>query len=148
MIRPMENNDLNTVLNLWLETNISAHHFISADYWKSNYEIVRALLPQAEIYVYEDDVTRQIDGFVGLNENYIEGIFVRESVQSKGIGRQLLDYSKKIRDTLSLNVYEKNTRAIHFYQREAFIIREETIDDNTGEKDLLMSWSRSQHPQT
>lgn len=38
--------------------------------------MVRDLLPQAELYVHENENTGQIDGFIGLTENHIEGIFV------------------------------------------------------------------------
>ena len=47
--------------------------FISEQYWISNYEFVKELLPQAEVYVYEDD--KMIQGFIGINDEYIEGIF-------------------------------------------------------------------------
>ena len=30
-----------------------------------------------------------------MNDNYIEGIFVKKAVQSKGIGKQLLNYAKE-----------------------------------------------------
>ena len=83
-------------MQIWLETNIKAHSFIPKDYWTDNYAVVKDLLPQAEIYVYEDDDSNQIDGFIGLTDNYIEGIFIREALQSRGIGKQLLNYVKKI----------------------------------------------------
>lgn len=43
---------------------------------------------------------------------------------------------------MSLSVYQKNTRAISFYQREQFVIRSENIDDSTNEKELIMTWSK------
>ena len=46
--------------------------------------MVRKILPYAEIYVYQDDSAKQIIGFIGLNGNYIEGVFVKETMQSKG----------------------------------------------------------------
>lgn len=57
-----------------LDTNIKAHYFIPKEYWTDNYEMVRNVLPQAEIYVYENDATRQIDGFIGLSNDHIERI--------------------------------------------------------------------------
>ena len=45
--------------------------FISEQYWINNYELVKEMLPQAEIYVFEVD--KMIQGFVGLNNEYIEG---------------------------------------------------------------------------
>ena len=128
-------------MQIWLDTNIQAHNFILKDYWTDNYDMVKEMLPQAELYVYENDETNQIDGFVGLMDDYVAGIFVRKDVQSKGIGKQLLDYVKAIKLSLSLSVYEKNTRAIHFYQRESFVIQSESIDDNTDEIEFVMTWS-------
>ncbi len=142
MIRPFRENDLFAVMQIWLETNIKAHSFIPKDYWTDNYAMVKNILPQAEIYVYEDDDTNQIDGFIGLTDNYIEGIFVRESIQSRGIGKQLLNYAKQIKSFMRLSVYQKNTRAITFYQREQFVICSENIDDSTNEKEFIMIWSK------
>lgn len=104
--------------------------------------MVKEMLPLAEIYVHEVDNANQIDGFIGLNNDYIEGIFIKDVAQSKGIGKQLLDQVKKIRATLKLNVYQKNERAIQFYLREEFSILSECVDDNTGEKEFTMVWKR------
>lgn len=76
-----------------------------------------------------------------LTDNYyIAGIFVKGTAQSHGIGRQLLDYVKDIKQNLRLDVYLKNERAISFYQRELFTIETETVDDTTGEKEYSMVW--------
>ena len=100
------------------------------------------MLPHAEIYVHEDNCTKQMDGFIGLNNSYIEGIFVKETMQSKGIGRQLLNHAKEVKSTLKLSVYQKNEKAIKFYLREKFKIQSEKVDDNTGEKEFIMFWNR------
>ncbi len=142
MIRKFIKNDLNIVMKIWLETNIVAHNFIPEEYWTDNYAMVKDMLPQAEIYVYENDDTKQIDGFIGLTDNYIEGIFVRNVIQSRGVGKQLLNYVKEIKSTISLSVYQKNTRAISFYKRERFIIQSENIDESTKEKEFVMTWSK------
>ena len=129
-------------MQIWLDSNIEAHSFIPAQYWLDNFDMVKEMLPQAEIYVYENDASKQISGFIGLNEDYIEGIFVERTMCSHGIGRQLLDYAKEIKPAMSLNVYAKNSRAVSFYQREDFVIKSEGLDSNTNEKDLLMVWRR------
>lgn len=141
-IRALRRADIGRVMELWLDANLKAHSFIPAAYWKSNFDAVKEMLPQAEVYVYED--AGEIDAFVGLNGTYIEGIFVSSEMQSKGIGRRLLDFVKTKRTELCLNVYQKNTRAIDFYQREGFKIRCEGLDESTGEKDYEMVWSGGQ----
>lgn len=107
MIRKYVSNDIDAVMQIWLNVNIQAHCFISPDYWQTNFNAVKEMLPLAEIYVHEVDNANQIDGFIGVNNDYIEGIFVKETAQSKGIGKQLLDYMKKVKSTLKLNVYQK-----------------------------------------
>ncbi len=140
MIRSLQKADINRVADIWLDTNLKAHSFISAQYWESNYELVKEMLSQAEVYVYEDD--QKIQGFIGLSDKYIEGIFVSKKMQSQGIGKLLLNYIKDRKDVLRLNVYQKNIRAIHFYQREGFEIQCEGLDEATGEKDYVMIWQQ------
>lgn len=142
MIRKFEENDLTDIMNLWLDTNISAHDFIPEDYWKNNFEMVKEILPQAEVYVFEEETDGKIVGFVGLTDNYIAGIFVRNDYQAKGIGSQLLDYIKEIKPSLKLSVYEKNISAIEFYKKADFVIESENIDEDNNEKEFVMSWDR------
>lgn len=140
MIRKLEKADINRVADIWLNTNLKAHDFIPAQYWKSNYEAVKEMLPEAEVYVYEDG--QKIQGFIGMNGEYIEGIFVSDEAQSQGIGRLLLDYVKGKKSKLLLNVYQKNARAIDFYQREGLKIQREGLDEANNEKEYEMEWKQ------
>lgn len=49
MIRELRKADINQVADIWLDTNIKAHYFIPAQYWKSNLELVKELLLQATV---------------------------------------------------------------------------------------------------
>lgn len=140
MIRVLEEKDVDTVAKIWLETNIKAHDFIASNYWKEHYEIIKDMFLQAEIYVYE--IEKEIMGFIGLDKEYIEGIFVLDQYQKRGIGKALLNHVKAKKEHLSLNVYQKNLNAILFYLREDFCIQYEDVDKNTGEKEYRMFWNR------
>lgn len=140
MIRALQKADIERVAEIWLDSNLKAHHFIPEQYWKSNFGLVKEMLSQAEVYVYEED--RDIQGFTGLNGEYIEGIFVSAVMQSQGIGKMLLDYVKSKKEKLLLNAYQKNVQAINFYRREGFQIQCEGLDEITGEKDYVMIWQR------
>ena len=140
MIRIIQEKDIDTVAEIWLDTNISAHNFINSRYWLSNFEMVKKMLFQAEVYVYENNSS--IQGFIGLEQNYIAGIFVCQKFQSHNIGKQLLDFAKTIRNELTLNVYQKNIRAVKFYQREHFEIIQTGIDKDTNEKEYSMMWKQ------
>ena len=140
MIRKLRKTDLDEVAYIWLHTNKKAHDFIAETYWDEHFEMVEGMLGDAEIYVFEEQ--GQIKGFVGLDGEYIAGIFVREKEQSLGIGKQLLDFVKSLKGQLKLNVYQKNERAIKFYTREPFEIQDEQTDEATGEAEYLMLWKK------
>ena len=100
--------------------------------------MVKEQLLQAEVYIYED--CQNVSGFIGITAEYVEGIFVSEKMRSQGIGKQLLDFVKDKKSKLYLNVYQKNIRAVQFYQREDFEIDCESIDEDTRERDYEMIW--------
>lgn len=64
MIRVLQKRDIDCIAEIWLECNRKAHAFIPADYWKQNFDMVKSILPQAEVYVYENE--NSIQGFSSL----------------------------------------------------------------------------------
>ncbi|MCI8556874.1 MAG: N-acetyltransferase [Lachnospiraceae bacterium] len=140
MIRKFQPSDLEAAMDLWLHGNTEAHDFISKEYWKQHFDEVKEMLPKAELYVYENDNTATFDGFIGLSGSYIAGIFVKGNARSQGIGKQLLDYVKAIKGNLTLKVYERNQRAVKFYQREGFFVQSQSVDEDTGQREYVMSW--------
>lgn len=67
-LRKLKADDITIVMQIWLATNIEA--FISEKYWKDNFETVKMMLPQSEIYIYESQCNRQIEGFIGISNDY------------------------------------------------------------------------------
>ena len=140
MIREFIQTDIDNVMKIWLTENIKAHDFIPKEYWEKNFEYVKKVLPNAEIYVYLED--EKIVGFIGLNDNYIEGIFIDSKYQYKGIGTALLNKAKKLKDKLTLSAYKKNTKAIQFYLKNGFENVEENIDEVNKGIEYIMLWKK------
>ena len=140
MIRRLEKSDLEEAVSIWLDANLEAHGFIAPSYWQGHREEVRTALAQAEGWAFAEEERLEILGFVGLQGDYIAGIFVRRDARSRGVGRQLLDRVKTDRRRLQLRVYRKNERAAAFYRREGFHLLEEGTDLETGEDELLLEW--------
>lgn len=141
MIRKSTNNDIEKIMEIWLDTNISVHNYIPQEYWTSNVEYVKKAIQEAEVYVYED--SKKIKGFIGINKGHIEGIFVEEKYRNQGIGKELLSYCKNKYDKLTLEVYKKNTRAINFYEREQFKPIKEDVDEANNEVEIFMEWKKN-----
>lgn len=140
MIRKFEKKDTKRVMQIWLEANLEAHDFVPSDYWLSQYQSVQEQLLTAEIYVCEQD--NKIQGFVGMTDDYLAGIFVDKKYRSMGIGKGLLEHIKKIYPAFSLNVYQKNQRAVNFYLREKLTIVSTGADEDTAEADYTMVWKK------
>lgn len=138
MIYKFKKSDTQSVMEIWLQGNIDSHPFIPKKYWESNFKAVQEQILKADIYVYKTE--NVIQGFIGTQDNYIAGIFVKQESRCNGIGKQLLDLVKARHSTLTLNVYQKNQRAIEFYKREGFYITSTDTDVNTGETDITMCW--------
>ena len=138
MIRKFKENDIEKVMKIWLESNISAHSFIDESYWRDNFEMVKYAISEADLYIYEEN--NNIKGFAGVVDGYIAGIFVEENSRSKGIGGKILKEVKENYPELTLSVYEKNKKAIRFYEKEGFKLVKRKIDEGTGETEVIMKW--------
>lgn len=137
MIRKATKNDLNIIMDIWLSANVSAHNFISEEYWNNHFEEVRTAISSSEVYVFEDSV---IKGFVGVKGNYIAGIFIKEEFQAKGIGGKLISFLKTFKPELILNVYEQNENAVGFYEKHGFQISQKNVEEETGHIEYQMIW--------
>ncbi len=140
MIRKFEKQDTKRVMQIWLEANLEVHDFVSSEYWLLQYQSVQEQLLPADIYVYEQD--NEIQGFAGMMDDYLAGIFVDKKYRSMGIGKGLLECIKKVYPVFSLNVYQKNQRAVDFYLREKLTIVSTGVDKDTAEADYTMVWRK------
>ena len=137
-IRNYQSKDLESVMNIWLQANLTAHKFIPAEYWVGQYEAVKEALPQAEIFIYEE--AKKVVGFLGMQQGYIAGLFIEGSCQSRGIGKALLDAVKVGKEELTLHAYTENDGAVRFYEREGFQKIQFKKEETTGREEVLMHW--------
>lgn len=140
MIRAYLPGDRQAVAQLWLQTNLQAHDFIPADYWRDRQQAVSEQLGQAQVFVLQERPAGEILGFIGLQGDYVAGLFVSPSAQGQGLGRQLLRHAMTLHRALALHVYQKNQRAVRFYQKQGFCVQCAGVDPDTGEKEFHMTW--------
>ncbi|WP_412498460.1 N-acetyltransferase [Vibrio furnissii] len=138
MIRKYNENEMDSVLEIWLSASVQAHDFISPEFWESQVENMRNIyIPASETYVYE--VESKVVGFYALYENSLAAIFVSPELQGKGIGKQLLSHAKIQRAELSLAVYKENQASYQFYLSQGFKVLSEQLDEHTGHPEYTMS---------
>lgn len=139
MIREIDidknNREVDTIMDIWLESTIEAHQFIDKDYWQKKYQVVKnEYLPQSKTYVYTkgDD----IEGFISIiNKEFIGALFVKTTKQGNGIGSKLIKFAKERYNALSLAVYVENKSAVSFYKSMGFdiVFKQENEDSHIPE---------------
>jgi putative acetyltransferase len=138
MIRKYSENDIEAVLDIWLNASMKAHDFVSPEFWTSQVESMRNMyIPASETYVYEKE--SEVVGFYALHENSLAAIFVAPKFQGQGIGKQLLNHAKAQRTTLTLSVYKENQASYEFYLSQGFQVVSEQLDEHTGHPEYTMS---------
>ena len=140
-IQKLCDKDFDEIIEIWYEVSIKAHDFISEEYWKANKSLMKEkYIPMSETYIVKNSNT--LLGFISLVDEYLAAIFIRIEMQGLGIGSELIDYVKAIRDRIQLKVYKKNIRSIKFYKNKGFRVLSESIDSDTGESELVMEWKK------
>ena len=123
MIRSYNSQDADRVIRIWLEASILAHHFIPAMYWIGKQDDMRNIyLPASNTYVFEDENTRLIQGFISMTGNYLAALFVIPESQGTGIGKALLEHVKERHTEITLNVYNKTTYKNYYHEKDFIFI--------------------------
>lgn len=139
-IRKFYEADLKKVMKIWYESNLEAHDFVPQEYWDRNFGYVSRLIPRSEVYVYE--INGVVAGFIGMDEGYINGLFVEKDSRGMGIGTKLLEYVYDIYDFLELDVFENNIGAIQFYEDHKFKKLREEVNEDLGEVEYRMYYKK------
>lgn len=116
------------LLTIWESSVRATHKFLNND------EIlqIRNYVPQAfkqveHLLIIIDH--EQIKGFMGINDQKVEMLFIDAQTRSKGYGSKLLNYGIQI-DELAVN--EQNPQAVGFYEHLGFKVVERSATDDQG----------------
>ena len=86
---------------------------------------------QEQFYVYDDGAVK---GFIKIENQEIQKLFVEPVLQGKGIGGKLLKFALAEKNARFLWALEKNARALAFYERHGFHpTGEKKLEDDTTE---------------
>ena len=140
MIRKFKMDDLEVVMELWLLGNTEVHSFIPSKYWRQNFNEMQRVIPIARTYVYE--YKGEVMGFVSAMDSYLLGMFVKDGIRHHGMGMVLLDCVKQRESSLTVTVYEKNVTAARFFMKQGFKVESESVEESTGERQLVMVWEK------
>ena len=125
-------NLINQLLEVWEDSVKATHTFLS----NKEIEKIKEYVPQALIgishLIIETDEKGIPIAFMGIEENKLEMLFIKNSERGKGIGRQLLNYGIENYGVNDLAVNEDNLQAKGFYEHMEFKVYQRNELDDQG----------------
>jgi len=139
VIRKYRTTDCEAIIEIWYAASLVATPFLSDEFLEEERKNIRTIwLPKAENWVYEAD--GDLAGFLSLIENEVGAIFVHPDSQGHGIGGRLMDHAVSLRDSLYLDVFEKNRIGRRFYERYGFQFEHKHVHEQTGHIQLRLNY--------
>ncbi|MEE9955347.1 acetyltransferase [Enterobacter quasihormaechei] len=105
---------------VWESSVRATHHFLlESDIAALRPLLLNAYLPNLTVVVARDE-NGVIHGFLGVEENRIEMLFVDDASRGKGVGKMLLQYAIAKFGVNEVDVNEQNPQGVAFYRHMGF----------------------------
>lgn len=118
--------------SIWEESVKATHLFLSdSDIAEIKEFVPLALQGVKNLIVAVNDDNLPV-GFMGVEEEKVEMLFIAPVERSKGIGKRFIDYGVKHFSIKEVTVNEQNPLAIGFYERMGFKVYKRTECDEQG----------------
>lgn len=130
-INKINEDELNCLVNLWKENVKVTHTFLKEHDIKNLNPMVNKALKQIQhLFTIEDN--DKIKGFIGIENNKIEMLFIEVNSRGSGYGKELIGYVINNLNVKYVDVNEQNPKALGFYQHLGFKIFKRDEYDEQG----------------
>ncbi len=142
-IRPARSADAEAIADVHLDSRREAMPWLPMLHSREDtiaYFAGHVLLHE-EVLVAE--VNQLVVGFIALEGDHVDHLYIAPAYQGRGIGDTLLAMAKEVRpDGLMLWTFQRNARARQFYEARGFVAEELTDGSRNEERepDALYRW--------
>ena len=123
---------IQALLQVWEASVRATHLFLS----EAEILRIRAYVPQAiggvEHLVVAEAAPGVSVGFMGVEGDRLEMLFLAPDARGKGLGRQLVELGMRQYGVREVTVNEQNPQAVGFYRRLGFAVYKRTDRDEEG----------------
>lgn len=126
------------LLNVWESSVRATHNFISNEEIEKIKEYVPQALAGISNLIVETDENEKPIAFMGIQENKLEMLFIKNSERRKWIGKKLLNYGIEKYGVNKVTVNEDNPQAKGFYEHMGFkVYKRNELDDQGNNYPVL-----------
>ncbi|MCZ2127395.1 MAG: GNAT family N-acetyltransferase [Anaerolineales bacterium] len=141
IIRKAQPDDYPALLVIWEQSVRASHDFLSEQDIQSLLPVVRdQALPNLEVWTLCNEASEPI-GFMGLDDDKLEALFISATSFRQGCGKAALEYARKLKGPLRVDVNEQNPRAVAFYLSNGFAVVGRSPTDSQGQPFPLLHLS-------
>lgn len=130
------------LLCVWESSVKATHLFLSNDEIHNIKQYVPKALSGVPILIVAECKNGNPIGFMGIDNQTLEMLFVANESRGQGIGRQLLQYGIENYSVCKLSVNEQNPLAKGFYEHMGFTVYKRTQLDEQGNPYPLLYMKR------
>ncbi len=123
---------MDRLLEIWESSVRKTHTFLSeTDILSIKREVPQGIKAVEHLYCFFDN-SNTIQGFIGVEKEKIEMLFVDAPARGKGIGKRLLNFATADLDARYVDVNEQNEQGIGFYEHLGFACISRSACDEQG----------------
>lgn len=133
------------LLEIWESSVRATHLFLSENEIKHIKTYVPQALKEVPVLIMIQNELEIPVGFMGIQEQHLEMLFISDKERGKGFGKALLQYGIERYSITDLAVNEQNPLAKGFYEHMGFSVYKRTeLDEQGNPYPLLYMKSESQ----
>jgi len=131
LVERIKHKDYAEVVQVWEASVRATHDFLTeADIQYFKPLILNQYLDAVDLFCINDQ--NNILGFLGVDDQKIEMLFVLPDATGRGIGKALCEYAINHLNVYEVDVNEDNSNAVQFYKHMGFVVASRSPLDNTG----------------
>ena len=112
--------DAPRALEIWRDAVDATHPFLSPEHRTDIDAIVVEWLPTADLWMVDDENGRPV-GFLAMDGDLIDALFVDPAVHGRGYGTALLNKALELVPNAVVDASEQATNALPFYEARGFV---------------------------
>jgi putative acetyltransferase len=131
IIKPYEEQYREQMIAVWEKSVCATHHFVSSEELDKLKELVKQIdFHSFAVYCLLSE--SKVLGFVGVEDDVIESLFLDPEYMGQKLGTKLMNFALTELKADKVNVNEENLDAIKFYSKFGFVTYERTEKDAYG----------------